>query len=119
MRKVAREAVIFCLLGTLVVWIALISLIFTEKRTQSRVQQPVSSDTLIQPKFTLPTGFSFTPPPGYVPMNPQTNSGSQNSDSDSIPVLILGSLVGGFEYGFPGGLVVWTLYRLIRFAIVG
>ena len=68
MRKLAREAVIFGLVGALIVALIAVSMM---------------------------------------------------SKMESAGVSFATSIMAGLLYGFPGGLGIWVLYRLVRFAVRG
>jgi hypothetical protein len=137
MRKLAREAVIFCFIGALISGV--VGLVIQRGKILAEKAQ---------------TCFVATGPYGGVPYGPCNMDGKlipQLTDSMCIGDLIDGKctklsaegeaaeakaesirvsskdvprLLGifavfAFVFGFPGGFVVWSVYRLARFAITG
>ncbi len=90
MRKLAREAVIFMLLTPIVVFVSSFAYFYHDAHKSVR----------------------FPPPPAGYTLDPAASSSTPASE------MLGDSLLLGF-YGFPTGLGLWVLYRVVRFAIKG
>jgi hypothetical protein len=132
MRKIAREAVIFCLLG------AAIGSAYFLVQQYRRFRQIAAETASIPAPTSTPTSQvddRKTGPGWDRPGRPSSPTGELPSDTDVLAgatserqpserepsealILFQQSLVGAI-FGFSAGLAVWCAYRLVRFAILG
>jgi hypothetical protein len=105
MRKLAREAVIFMLLGAVGV-LAYYGSIFPQRMY---VEHGWVRDTWL---------FEFAPPQAVLPNVNFTVRSVADGVIDVVSTFFME--LGWLPLiGFPAGLVAWALYRLLRFAIQG
>ncbi len=128
MRKLARQAVIFALLGSVVGGAVLVSLQYHDKQEEWkrwRETAPIDLSAGLVPKQPSPTTQKpFDPSTfGAVPVDDTyreekiAHEAAKPSPISAIEWAGLFAL--GLPYGFVGGLGLWVLYRLVRFAVKG
>lgn|ERR1700682_4219723 len=115
MRKIAREAIIFCLLGAAIgsaYFLVQQYRTFREVAASEAKQLAASKQTNPHTPDILDgarrIGPGWDSPPG----------GSDSREPSKALILFQRSLLGAI-LGFPGGLALWCAYRLVRFAILG
>ena len=141
MRKLAREAVIFCFLGALMSGV--LGLVIERGKILAEMGEPCA--VIHDPGNVLDGGISAGPCNMNGKLIPQLTASmcigdlidgkctklsaegeAAETKAESIRLSwrdaprLLGVLaIFSFLFGFPGGFVVWSVYRLARFAITG
>ena len=133
MRKIAREAVIFCLLGVVIgsaYFLVQQYRRFRQIAAAEAASTPAPTSTPTSEVDDRKTGPGWDrpgplgSPTGELPSGTDVLAGAtserQPSEREPSEALILfqQSLVGAI-FGFSAGFALWCAYRLVRFAILG
>ena len=108
MRKLAREATIFMLIGFPLTAFSLFGYWRYEQVKNLRVQRAAVSEIKLDPSTFVPLDLpaNYKPSPLYLDVN-------DNED------LALDAAQSGLQYGFLCGFGFWVFYRVLRFAVKG
>jgi hypothetical protein len=143
MRKLAREAVIFCFLGALIAGV--LGLVIERGKILAEMGKPCAvihapgdvldgaisagpcnMDGKLIPQLTGSMCIGDLIDGKCTKLSAEGEAAEAKAKAESIRVSwkdvprLLGTLaIFAFVFGFPGGLVVWSVYRLARFAITG
>jgi hypothetical protein len=143
MRKLVREAVIFCFLGALVSGV--VGLVRERGRILAEMAQPCflthsypdnpvwndavplgpcNMDGKLIPQLTKSMCIGDVIDGKCSQLSAEGKAAEAKAESvrvswKDVPRLLEVLAVFAFLFGFPGGFVVWSIYRLARFAITG
>ena len=127
LRRLAREAVIFMLLGMLLAAVG--SFIYLHHnevvsiRNRTAVMEPPGPDAGPNASQCIWLDQPFDPQGPLVPISELPKSEQEcirtelRNHLNNLELALAASVVG--LYGFAGGFGVWLFYRLVRFAITG
>jgi hypothetical protein len=130
MRKIAREAVIFCLLEAAIgsAYFLVQQYRSFRKEAASKAEQEAAFEQWEQahlapapvpsPSAQNPTAAS-TPESKYVDLSHSVPISKAEADGNSKALILFQESLSGAIVGFSAGLAVWCAYRLVRFAILG